>query len=189
MSQNFSTTLVNFILQTWLARLLLPEHYGIIALTSVFITVSMVFVQTGFTSSLIQKATLSEIEIHSVFYTSVLLSIFLYSLIFIMAPFLSSFYSEPLLSRVLRIQSINIVIASLYSVPVSLFQRNFEFKKTFLAGLISSTCQGCVGIFLALRGFGVWALVYASLTHSCVYFLIIIISSRWKPKALFLFSL
>ena len=128
LSQNFGTTLVNFILQTWLARLLLPEHYGIIALTSVFITISMVFVQTGFTASLIQKATLSEIEIHSIFYASIALAIILYSLIFIFSPFLSAFYSEPLLSKVLRIQSITILIASLYSVPVSLIQRNFEFK-------------------------------------------------------------
>ena len=188
LSQNFSTTLVNFILQTWLARLLLPEHYGIIALTSVFITVSMVFVQTGFTASLIQKASLSDIEIYSVFYTSIALSIILYALIFIISPFLSVFYSEPLLSRVLRIQSINIIIASLYSVPVSLIQRNFEFKKTFLAGFISSICQGSIGILLALKGYGVWALVYASLTHSCVYYLIIIITTRWKPKAVFSYS-
>jgi len=188
LSQNFSTTLVNFVLQIWLARLLLPEHYGIIALTSVFITISMVFVQTGFTASLIQKATLSDIEVHSVFYTSIVLALILYLLIYIISPFLSAFYSEPLLSKVLRIQSINIIIASLYSVPVSLIQRNFEFKKTFLAGLISSICQGSIGIFLALKGFGVWALVYASLTHSCVYYLIIIIATRWKPKAIFSFS-
>lgn len=188
LSQNFSTTLVNFVLQIWLARLLLPEHYGIIALTSVFITISMVFVQTGFTASLIQKNTLSDIEVHSVFYTSIVLALILYLLIYIISPFLSAFYSEPLLSKVLRIQSINIIIASLYSVPVSLIQRNFEFKKTFLAGLISSICQGSIGIFLALNGFGVWALVYASLTHSCVYYLIIIIATRWKPKAIFSLS-
>lgn len=188
LSQNFSTTLVNFVLQIWLARLLLPEHYGIIALTSVFITISMVFVQTGFTASLIQKATLSDIEVHSVFYTSVLLALILYLLIYIISPFLSAFYSEPLLSKVLRIQSINIIVASLYSVPVSLIRRNFEFKKTFLAGLISSICQGIVGIFLALKGFGVWALVYASLTHSCVNYMIIIIVTRWKPKAIFSLS-
>lgn len=188
LSQNFSTTLVNFVLQIWLARLLLPEHYGIIALTSVFITISMVFVQTGFTASLIQKATLSDIEVHSVFYTSIVLALILYLLIYIISPFLSAFYSEPLLSKVLRIQSINIIIASLYSVPVSLIQRNFEFKKTFLAGLISSICQGSIGILLALNGFGVWALVYASLTHSCVYYLIIIIATRWKPKAIFSLS-
>ena len=188
LSQNFSTTLVNFVLQIWLARLLLPEHYGIIALTSVFITISMVFIQTGFTASLIQKNTLSDIEVHSVFYTSIVLALILYLLIYIISPFLSAFYSEPLLSKVLRIQSINIIIASLYSVPVSLIQRNFEFKKTFLAGLISSICQGSIGIFLALNGFGVWALVYASLTHSCVYYLIIIIATRWKPKAIFSLS-
>ena len=188
LSQNFSTTLVNFFLQTWLARLLLPEHYGIIALTSVFITVSMVFIQTGFTASIIQKDTLSEIEIHSVFYTSVLFAIFLYSLIFIISPFLSSFYSEPLIKKVLRIQSISIIIASLYSVPVSLIQRNFEFRKTFLASLLSSICQGSIGILLAIKGFGVWALVYASLTYSFIYYLVIIYTTKWRPKLLFSFS-
>jgi len=187
LSQNFSTTLVNFILQIWLARLLMPEHYGIVAITGVFITISMVFVQTGFTSALIQKPKLAEVEIQSVFYTSVFLAAVLYVFIFILSPFLASFYSEPLLSRVLRLQGVNIIIASFYSVPASLIQRNFDFKKTFIAGLISSIFQGGVGIILAMKGFGVWALVYASLTHSCVYSIIIIFSTKWRPKLFFSF--
>lgn len=183
--QNFSTALVSFIIQIWLARLLLPEYYGVIALTSVFITVSMVFVQTGFTASLIQKPTLSEVEINSVFYSSILFALILYLIIYIIAPFVSGYYSEPILGRVLRIQSLSILIAALYSVPVSLIQRNLEFKKTFVASLVSSIAQGFVGICLALKGYGVWALVYATLTQSILYCMILLIVVKWKPKALF----
>lgn len=183
--QNFSTTLVSFILQTWLARLLMPEHYGVIALTSVFITISLVFVQTGFTASLIQKPTLSELEINSVFYVSIFFAIVLYSLIFVFSPIIASFYSEPILSIVLKVQSLNIVIAALYSVPSSLIQRNFDFKKTFLAGLLSSILQGVFGIVLAMKGYGVWALVASSLMHSIVYCSILLKTVNWKPKLQF----
>ena len=108
--QNFSTAIVSFILQILLARLLLPEHYGIIALTSVFITVSMVFIQTGFTSALIQKPSLSELEIHSVHYASIMLALFLYLVMYVSAPYFANFYSEPSLQTVLRVQGLMIPI-------------------------------------------------------------------------------
>ena len=188
LTQNLSTTLINFVLQIWLARLLLPEHYGIIALTSVFITISLVFVKTGFSASLVQKSTLSDIEINSVFYIGIFCAFVLYSIVFFFAPVLASFYSEPLLSKILRIQSLNIIIASLYSVPVALIQRNLEFKKTFLAGLISSIFQGSLGVMLAYLGYGVWALIISSMTYSLIYLLTIILVTRWRPKVLFSLS-
>ena len=80
--QNGGTTLISFLLQIWLARLLLPADYGLIALTSVFITLSMIIIQTGFTSALIQKPELQDLDIYSVHYSSIVLSMVIYGVVF-----------------------------------------------------------------------------------------------------------
>jgi teichuronic acid exporter len=186
--QNLSTAVVSFVIQTWLARLLLPEHYGVVALTGVFITVSMVFVQTGFTSAIIQKPSLTEVEISSVYFSSIAFACLLYGLIYLSAPFVSSYYHQPVLKNVLRVQGILILIASLYSVPASLLQRNLQLKKTFIASIISSIVQGFVGISMAKAGHGVWALVFSSIAHAILYCILLLVLCAWKPKRVFSFD-
>lgn len=183
--QNFGTTLISFLLQIWLARLLLPTDYGLVALTSVFITLSMIVIQTGFTSALIQKPSLHEHEIYSVHYASIVIAIVIYGIVYAIAPLVSWFYDEPILIKVLRMQGLVIPIASLYSVPMSIIQRNLQLKKTFYAGIVGMVGQGIVGIILALNGFGVWALVYGSLTNAILTCVFIILLSGWKPKRQF----
>lgn len=183
--QNFSSTLVSFILQIWLARLLLPEDYGVIALTSVFITLSMVFVEIGFTSALIQRPELTDMEINSAFYSGIFIASVLYILIYTFSPAISKYYQEPILKSVLRTQGLLVIIASIYSVPVSLIQRELQFKKTFIANGISSIAQGALGIVLAMKGFGVWALVYGSILQAVLYCVLVLGLSKWKPKLKF----
>lgn len=183
--QNGGTTLISFLLQIWLARLLLPADYGLIALTSVFITLSMIIIQTGFTSALIQKPELQDLDIYSVHYSSIVLSMVIYGVVFAFAPFIARFYSEPLLVSVLRVQALTVPISALYSVPMSIIQRNLQMKRTFYAGIIGMVGQGTVGIILALRGFGVWALVFGSLTNASMTCIVILISSKWRPKLQF----
>lgn len=183
--QNFGTTLMSFFLQIWLARLLLPSDYGLIALTNVFITLSMIIIQTGFTSALIQKSSIDEHEIYSIHYASIVIAIVLYAIVFAIAPLVSRFYAEPVLANVLRVQGLVIPIASLYSVPMSIIQRNLQFKTIFSAGIGGMIGQGVVGITLAVKGFGVWALVYGSVTNSIITCMLVILLSNWKPKRQF----
>ena len=163
----------------------MPEDYGVIALTSVFITLSMVFVEIGFTSALIQRPELTDMEINSAFYSGIFIASVLYILIYTFSPAISKYYQEPILKSVLRTQGLLVIIASIYSVPVSLIQRELQFKKTFIANGISSIAQGALGIVLAMKGFGVWALVYGSILQAVLYCVLVLGLSKWKPKLKF----
>ncbi len=186
--QNSSTQLMGFIIQIVLARILLPSDYGIIALTSTFVTILNVIITTGFTSALVQQKEIDETDKSSMFYLSVLMGISLYFVVFFLAPFFSSFYHEPILSDILRVQAISLIIASLFSVHTAIIQRNFQFKKSFLASLIAVFCQGVVGITLAVKGFGVWALVFGTIVHNAVNCFVLFIACKWVPKFSFSFT-
>jgi len=182
LAQSFGTQAINFIIGILIARMLLPEDYGLIAITNVFVTLANVFVIYGFSSAIIQRENISDIEISSIFHIGNIASVVLFLLLFFLAPSLSTFYSEPQLTLVLRVQALSLVIQSLYSVQQSLITRQLKFRTSFFIGVASSVFHGTIGILLALNGYGVWALVISSLTSyfvsGCLYWCV----SKWRPK-------
>ena len=186
--ENFGTQFINFIIQLVLARLLLPEDYGTIALTAVFILIAQVFIQTGFSASIIQKKEISDLEINSMFHGGWASSILIYVVIYIISPYVGYFYKDDILSNVLRVQSLLIVITAFSSIQNALLIRNFEFKKSFIYRLIAVTLQGVLGIVLALNGYGVWAIVYSNLFNAVLITIFYWFIVRWKPKNMFSFE-
>ena len=180
-SQNFGSQFINFGIQVVLARLLLPETYGIIALTAIFSAIAGVIIQGTFSAAVIQRKNISQLELSSVFFLGILISVLFYILIFVSSPAIASYYDEPLLKAVLRIQSLNLLIGSLYSTHQALLMRNMEYKKGFASGVLGTLVQGVVGITLAFTGYGVWALVYSSIANNLITFLTIIILVKWRP--------
>lgn len=180
--QNAGTQVVGFIISIVLARILTPDDYGVIALISTFTSIAMVCIQTGFSSSIVQKKELSDTDINTMFYSSAALGIALYGLLFVSAPGIAVLYKTPLLTDLLRVQGLMVVIGSLYSVPQSLINRNLKFKKSFFVSAVGIVIQGIAGIILALKGMGPWALVYSSLIHYVVSAVLMWCVVRFKPK-------
>ena len=116
--------LIQFIIQIVLARLLLPSDYGIVGILTIFITISDVIIQQGFTTALIQKKNADQIDYSSVFFANIVLSIFLYALLYIGAPIISNFYNEPVLVPVTRILSLNIIIGGFSAIHYAIMQKN-----------------------------------------------------------------
>lgn len=186
--ENFVSQFINFVIQILLARILMPEDYGVIALTGVFIVIANVFVQTGFSSALIQKKSVSDIEYSSVFFAGIFVSMTLYLVLFIGAPFIAAFYSEPILIWVLRVQCLSIIFSGLYSIQNAILVRNMQFKKSFNYRLLGISLQGITGISLAVLGYGVWSLVIANIVNSVVCTVSLWIVVEWKPKFIFSFG-
>lgn len=180
-AQNVSTQLISLVIQIVLARLLLPREYGLVSLTSVIITILNVIVQTGFTSSLVQKKDISETDKSSMFIFSVGIGVLIYLGVFISSPLVARFYNEPNLTSVLRVQAISLVIISLCSVHNAIIMRNLDFKKNFIASLIGVLCQGVIGISMAFMGYGVWALVIGTLSLNAANCIALWIICKWKP--------
>lgn len=177
--------IVSLVVSIVLARLLLPENYGTISMVMVFITIANVFVTQGIPSALIQKKSADQIDFSSVFYFNLALSIFIYIIIFITAPYIAEFYHQPELRPVFRVLGLRIIVASVNSVQHSYVARHMMFKKYFWSTLFGTLLSGVVGIILAYKGFGVWALVAQYMVNTSVDTIVLFITVNWRPKLLF----
>lgn len=176
---------IQFIVSIILARLLSPEEYGIIAIVMVFILLANVFVESGFNTALIQKKDADEVDFSSVLYLSLGVATILYGIIFISAPFIASFYDQPILVKVLRVLSITLFIGAFNSIQNAFVARNMLFKKLFASSLGAVTISGIVGVIAAYSGLGVWALVLQQLTSQLAVALILWFTVKWRPHLIF----
>lgn len=177
-----------FVIQIVLARLLLPEDYGIVGLLTIFISILDVFIQQGFTTALIQKKDADDLDISSVFWANIGLSLMCYGLCYLIAPAVSAFYSEPRLTVIMRILTLNVIIGAFSAVQYAIMMKRLEFRKSFLRGIVSVIFQGIIGVLLAYKGLGVWALVYSKLTATLVGTVIICMTVACRIELRFSFK-
>lgn len=144
--ERFTAELVTFIVSVVLARILMPDDYGVIALIMVFITIANVFVVNGFGNALIQKKNADNKDFSSVFYFNIVFSIGVYFILFALAPGIAKFYNMPIICPALRVLSFRIVIASVNSVQQAYVSRNMLFKRFFWSTLFGTLFSGVIGI-------------------------------------------
>ncbi|TSI11327.1 lipopolysaccharide biosynthesis protein [Lysinibacillus sp. BW-2-10] len=182
------TQIVQIIVTITLARLLLPEEFGLIALISIFISIASIFVQSGFTTSLIQKKVVDELDFSSIFIFSLFVATILYFLIFFTAPLLSIFFSQQSLTPIIRTLSITLFLCAVNSVLNAVIARKMQYKKLFLGSLIANSISGVIGIILAFNHFGVWALVWQQLSNQITITIFLWISLKWRLHFKFSFT-
>lgn len=178
---------VTFIISVVLARLLDPDAYGVIALVTVFTSILQVFIDGGLGNALIQKKNADDTDFSSVFYANITVCGVLYLLMFFAAPLISSFYERPELTTVIRVLSLTIVISGVKNVQQAYVSKNLLFKRFFFATLGGTIGAAVIGIWMAYRGYGVWALVVQHLFNASVDTIILWATVKWRPKRLFSF--
>ena len=177
--------LVTFIVSIVLARILVPEDYGTIALVTVFITILQVFVDSGLGTALIQKKEADDLDFSSVFFFNFAVCIILYIGMFIAVPFIAEFYNDSSLTSVVRVISLTIVISGVKGIQQAYVSRNMMFKRFFFSTLGGTIFSALFGIVLAYQGFGVWALVAQQLSNTAIDTLILWLTVKWRPKLMF----
>lgn len=177
--------LVTFIVSIVLARVLMPEDYGTVALVTVFTAIMQVFVDSGLSTALIQKKDADDLDFSSVFYFNFAVCIALYLVMFFAAPLIASFYNMPELVLIVRVISLTIVISGVKGVQQSYVSRNMLFKRFFYATLGGTIFSAFLGIAMACAGFGVWAIVAQQLSNTTIDTLILWITVKWRPRFMF----
>lgn len=177
--------LVSFVISIVLARMLLPNEYGIVSIVLIFITIADVFVSSGFSSALIQKKDATDEDFSTIFYCSLAVSILTYIVLYLVAPFIANFYNMPELTLVVRVFSVKLIISAYNSVQHAYVSRNMIFKRFFFSTLFGTLLSGIVGIILAYKGFGVWALVAQYFVNSIVDSLVLSFTIPWHPRLVF----
>lgn len=186
--ERIGSQLVTAIVSIVLARILMPEDYGIISLVTIFITICDVFISSGFGNALIQKANADEVDFSSVFYASLAISAVLYVVLFFTAPLLAGFYENDIITPIIRVMGLRLPIAAIYSVQQAYVSRNMQFRKFFVATLVGTIASGGVGIGMAYGGCGVWSLVGQNMTNVLVNMVVLFFVVRWTPKLVFSFK-
>lgn len=180
--------IVNFVVSIILARLLLPEDYGLIALVVVFTNICDKLLICGFATSLIQKKDADNTDFSTVFIFSMAAAGVLYALLYFSAPFIASFYSRfdhAQLIAVIRVFGLSLFLVGFQSVQHAYVSNTMQFKRFFWSTLGGNLISGVVGIWMAYSGFGVWALVAQSLTAYFCDNIILWFTVKWRPLLLF----
>ena len=180
--------LVSFIVSIVLARILAPEDYGTIALVTVFTTILNVFVDSGLGTALVQKKDADDLDFSTVFWFNILTCCLLYLLMFACAPLISNFYSRPDLIPVIRVLCLTIVISGVKNIQNAYVSKHLLFKKFFFSTLSGTIGAAILGIFMAYKGMGVWALVAQQLFNLTVDTIILWITVKFRPKRIFSFE-
>lgn len=180
-----SIQVVSFIVTIVLARLLLPEQYGIISLITIFIALANVIIDGGLNMALIQKKESDDTDFSTVFLFSLTLSIALYVLLYFIAPVIADFYRTDELVPVIRVLSLSLLFYVLNSIQCAYVAKKMMFRKLFFCNLLAVTLSGFCGIYMALKNFGVWALVAQNLTNICFSSLLLWVVVRWRPSLSF----
>lgn len=175
---------MQIVVQIVLARLLMPEEYGLVGLLSIFISISDVFILQGLTTALIQKKDADERDFSSVFIANILASLCIYAMLFFLAPAVAVFYKEPRLTKIMRVLSLQVVIGALAAVHNAVLSRELAFKKSFFRSISNAATQGVVGIALACLGWGAWALVFSKLAGTLVGVIVLWGAVSWRPHCI-----
>ena len=180
--------IVQFLVSVILARLLTPSDYGLIGLITVFISISMVFIESGFGQALVQKSEADNTDFSSVFYFNIACSVVLYLALFCASPYIASFYNEPQLTSILRVLSLSLLIGAINAVQNAYVQRTMQFKRFFFGTMSGTAVSAIIGIAMAYKGFGVWALVAQQLSNQLVNAVVLWFTVKWRPMLIFSFE-
>ena len=187
-AERFGAQIVSFVVSIVLARLLLPKDYGTVTMVTVFINIANAFVTGGFGNSLIQKKGADDLDFSTVFFFNIFFSVAVYLVIFSISPLLESFYNQDGLAMVTRVLGLRLLLTGVNSIQRAYVARNMQFKKFFFATLGGTLLSAVVGIVLAYKGLGVWALIAQYLTNTTTDTVVLWLTVKWRPKFMFSFK-
>jgi len=176
---------MSLVLGVWLARLLTPSDYGLIAMISVLIAVAAVFVESGFGQAYVQKKNVSDLDANTIFYTNLVISFVCYGCLWIAAPAIAKFYNEPALVTLTRVMGSIVVINAFNTIQTAMLIRGIDFKRKTKVTLVATLISGVIGISAALLKFGVWSLVIQQLLNRILTTTGMWLTSKWRPSLIF----
>lgn len=176
---------MQFLVSILLARVLSPTDFGLIGMLTIFIAVSQSFVDSGFASALIRKKNCTKADFSTVFYFNLAVSIFVFGILYLVAPTIAVFFEEPQLRDLLRVLGLGLILNAAGLIQRTIFTKEVNFKVQTQVSLIASVVSGAIAITMAYQGYGVWSLVALTLLRFGVNSLVIWIKSSWRPSWIF----
>lgn len=179
--EQFANQIIGFVISIILARLLMPEEFGLIAMLAIFMGIGGALIDSGLTQSLIRTENPTDEDYSTVFYFNLLGSIAIYSIIALLAPLIANFFDQLQLTNIVRVYSIVFVINAFGAIQRTRLAKIMDFKTQMLVSTPSLIISGAVGIGMALYGYGVWSIVWSRVTQSLTATLQLWFWAKWRP--------
>ena len=173
---------ITFIVGLVLARILSPSEYGLIGIVTIFITVFNAVIDSGFSQAVIRKKEASNEDYNTMFITNMVLSVFMFLILFFCAPAIARFFARPELVSLNRVMGVVLIINALSITQNTVLTKRIDFKTKTKASLISAVLSGIVGIGMAFMGYGVWALVGQQITKQLTNTICLWVFNKWWPN-------
>lgn len=173
---------INIGLMLFLSRLLTPADFGLFAMVAVFQGLSVILIDLGFASAIIQAENLDAEAKSTIFWLNVLFGGFLFFLLFLFSNKIALFYEEPSLSLICKWFGLGFLFSALGITNNALARKNMDFDFIAKSSIASKTLSALIALILAMNGFGVWALVFASLVNALTFSIFIMYMNKWVPS-------
>jgi teichuronic acid exporter len=184
-AETFGNQGFQFIVGIVLARLLVPEDYGLIGVLAIFLGIAGVLVDSGFKTSIIRSEDLAEVDCSTIFFVNLIISFILGFLLFASANYIAIYFRKPELVNVTRVCAVIPVINGFGLVQSSLLFKNLQFKRNAKISISSNVISGIIAVFLAFKGFSYWALVWKAIIAAGIYNVLLWVNGSWYPKLSF----
>ena len=178
--ERVSAELVSTVVAIVLARILVPEDYSVVSIVSIFFAFCNIFISGGLNTALIQKKDADIVDYSTILISNMFCAVILYIIMFFTAPFIARLYSKDILVPVIRVMSLSFFINGVKAVVSARITSDLKFQRFFFATFVGTVISAVVGIVMALKGFGAWALVAQNMTNAFVDTILLWISSKYK---------
>ncbi len=185
LGSNVISQAISFCFGIALARFLMPDDFGLIAMVMVFTGLASLLSDVGLGAALIQKKDANKLHFNSVFWLNISFGCSLFVLLFLSSTWISVFYGRVEVGYICRALSITFIISALALVPRTIFMKGLQFKYIALAELVSMIVSGVIAVFMAVNDFGYWSLVTLKLSQVLVSTMLIWSFSAWRPTPCF----
>ena len=187
-ADSFGVYFLKFGFSIAIARILSPEDYGLVGMMAIFIGIATWMSEGGFMAALIQKKDVDQTDFSTAFFFNISISLIFYILFYFSAGMISRFFNEPRLIIITRVISLNFVIGAAGLVQLTIFIKKLDFKIQAKINAFAAVLSGIFGLFLAYKGFGVWALIFQTLVGNLFRISLLWIVSSWRPIFIFSFK-
>ena len=176
---------LGFIRTIILARLLLPEDFGILGIAMLATSTLDSLSQTGFQSALVQKKGDVNEYLDVAWTTLAVRGVILFFILFLSAPLIATFFSSTQAKLVIMVVAVNMLLTGFGNIGIMFFQKELEFNKQFLYELSATLVDLAVSISLAFILRNVWALVWGGIAKNCARFILSYVLHPYRPRIRF----
>lgn len=174
--------LLSLLFGIYLARILGPDDYGPIGMLAIFSAIAGSLQDSGFVAAIANRKEVGHDDYNAVFWFNILISVFMYAVLYICAPLIAGFFNEPILVSLSRYNFLGFVVAAFGIAPSAYLFRELKVKQKSIALVMSIAVSGIVGVVMALNGYSYWGIATQSIVYVLVRTVVCWYFTPWHPS-------